>query len=862
MKKVLCLFGCVIALMLAGWQLPPDPSVAGTVPVESDVEGMLPLRDTAEGSGYMVRWSENGSIALQKDDLEIQIKINDDTVRLNGEPISLSYTPVLVGGKTYLPVEFYNSIFTQKYVTRTGDNTYVLLDKTPVSADNMMDTVRELSQYPRSTGDATHRAAVEYVIDKLAAYGYQVEKQEFEYDIMDFDIGGRQTFQGTNLIAVKEADTDPTGDVLILGAHYDGAAGMPAANDNGSGLSVLLELARVLRYLPSDTEIRFVAFDAEEDGLYGSQTYVERLTDTQNIIGMLNFDMLGGAKAGYVSVHTADDRESYLMDILRLSYEFCGVERENQSYGTSDYRYFPARLIPALDFSHPVIRGEYHDENDLAEHISADMLEYAAKAGAAIATTIMSNITPSYLEQAKPKEPAEILEITPETYIPVSGSLERVERAFGIPLTQIESEIRILSGSLRYKIRVRLFDLEPTLDLVYSTTNPNVSNPYIDLTNSDLTCEEVKAMLDEKLGAGIPAEQITAASLSGVIQVGGGALINASGTSWVYNSLYGNSYQLSYRPGSDAELTVSIGTCQDNSAEAYQIGSGELVRLDSTDLTTVYEITRTKDGVSVMGTSPKPSSDLGVSERAKQCWDRMKSIMTEEELGEFSYFVLESDGFGHQTISAASTTGNGAFVTMIGNEDVEVPEEYQNLPENVQSFIRYMLARGNEGEKQTALEALSGKKLTVDYNDLLSEQGYAYTDTDFVKAFAVMKGTMLFDRQNQVDETQSYPENGTPFENITYSWNRDGEMYAFAEQFYQDIYSTERYYNYDLFSKYPDDFVSEDAAQSIESDMAYSFAAFVLQDKPNGDSAAKQKIRFFCNYPEIVAIRERLRQHM
>lgn len=462
MKKMLCVFGCVVALMLAGWQMPPDPSLAGTVQVESDVEGMLPLRDTAEGSGYMVRWSENGSIALQKDDLETQIKINDDTVMLNGELISLNYTPVLIDSRTYLPVEFYNSIFTQKYITRTGDNTYALLDKTPVSADNMMDTVREISQYPRSTGDDTHRTAMEYVIDKLAAYGYHVEKQEFEYDITDFDTGGWQIFQGTNLIAVKEADTDPTGDVLILGAHYDGVAGMPAANDNGSGLSVLLELARVLRYLPSDTEIRFVAFDAEEDGLYGSQTYVEGLTDTQNIIGMLNFDMLGGEDAGHVDVRTADDRDNYLLDILRLNYEFYGVERENLSYGTSDYRYFPARPILAMDFSHSSIREKYHNENDLAEYISPDMLEYAAKAGAVIATTIMSNITPSYLDQAKPKEPTEILRITPETYIPVSGSLERVERAFGIPLTQIESEIRFLSGSLRYKIRVKLFDLEPT----------------------------------------------------------------------------------------------------------------------------------------------------------------------------------------------------------------------------------------------------------------------------------------------------------------------------------------------------------------------------------------------------------------
>lgn len=605
-----------------------------------------------------------------------------------------------------------------------------------------------------------------------------------------------------------------------------------------------------------------MAFDAEEDGLYGSHAYVEELTDTQNIIGMLNFDMLSGEKAGHVGIHTADDRESYLMDILRLNYEFCDVERENQSYGTSDYLYFPARLIPALDFSHPSIREEYHNENDLAEYISPDMLEYAAKGGAAIVTTIMSNITPSYLDQAKPKEPAEILEITPETYIPVSGTLEQVERAFGIPLTQIESKPKFLSSSLQYKIKVKLFDLELTLDMVYSTMNPYVMSPYIDLTDSGLTCEEVNAILEEKLGVGIPVEKVTTGSTGSVIPVGDGALSNVSGTSLVYNSIYGNCFQLSYNPGNNPELSISIRTYRDDSVEAYQIERGELIRLDSADLTTVYEITKTKDGVSVTETSPRLSRDLEVSERAKKCWDRMQSIMTDEELDEFCYLVLESDGFGHQAMSAANTTGDGAFITMIGNEDVEVPEEYKSLPENVQSFIRYLLARGEEGDTKTALETLPGKRIVVDYNDLLNEKGSAYADTDFVKAFAVMKGTILFDRENQADETQKYPENGTSFENITYNLKRDGERYAFAEQFYQDIYSTERYYNYDLFSKYSSEFVNEEAAQNIESDMAYSFAEFVVRDMPAGDSVSEKKIRFFYNYPEFVTIRELLRQYM
>lgn len=875
MKKRIRAFGGAVAFLLFLCQIPLNlayaagltktaQNAAQAVQVETHAEGLLPLRYIMENCGYTVVWNEDRSIRLQKEGTEMELRIDSDAILLNGERINLHYTPILVDGETYLPVEFYHSVLTDKYIVQVGANAYTLMDKAPVLPENMMDTVRELSQYPRHSSDETHEAAMRYVIDKLTACGYAVEKQEFAYEMLDWEQGGWLTRHGANLIAVKEADVAPTGDVLIIGAHYDGAPGAPAANDNASGLSVLLELARVLRDLPSDTEIRFVAFDAEEDGLFGSKEYVERLTDTQNIIGMLNFDMLGGEKAKHVGIHTADDRESYLMDVLRLNCEFCGVERGNQSYGSSDYQFFPARLIPALDFSHPAIRGEYHSENDRAEYVSADMLEYAAKAGAAIATTIMSNITPSYLDQAKPWEPDGTLTITPETYIPVSGTLEQVERAFGIPLTQIESDIRAgsMMSSLNYRIKTRLFGLEQDLYLVYSSTTRSVAGPYIDLTDSGLTYEEAKTLLDETLGAGKPVEPAETGSAGSLVLSGADAAFSGAGTEYVYNSLYGNSFRLSYTEGNAPRLILSIRAYQDDNKEVYRIENDELVRMDGTDLTRVYTVKRTAEGVSVAETSPQPAYDLKVSERARQCWDRLRSALTAEDLNQFTYLVLESDGYGHESVSATNTTGGEMMIVMLGNEDVEVPEAYQDLSESVQSVIRYLLARGEDGDVQTTSEGLPGRRLTVDNHDLLDEAGSAYTDADFVKALAVMKGTMLFDRQEQSDDALAYPEEGTPFENITYNMKRGGEMYPFAFQFYHDIYSTERYYNYDLFSKYPGEFVCEAAARSITDDMAHSFSKFVVGEKPTGDSVIERKIRFFYDFPALVSMRDELRRQM
>ncbi|HBA05148.1 MAG TPA: DUF4910 domain-containing protein, partial [Clostridium sp.] len=74
---------------------------------------------------------------------------------------------------------------------------------------------------------------------------------------------------------------------LIVGAHYDGVD-TPAANDNASGISTVMESARILSKKNLDCNIKFIAFGAEEIGLEGSNYYVQSLNsdDLQNTIAM------------------------------------------------------------------------------------------------------------------------------------------------------------------------------------------------------------------------------------------------------------------------------------------------------------------------------------------------------------------------------------------------------------------------------------------------------------------------------------------------------------------------------------------------------------------------------------------------
>lgn len=85
------------------------------------------------------------------------------------------------------------------------------------------------------------------------------------------------------------------GDGLVLvGAHYDGVPGSPGADDNGSALAVLLELARAFAAEPAPRPLRLVAFDLEEQDLAGSRAYAAALHGRGEPLHlMLSLEMLG-----------------------------------------------------------------------------------------------------------------------------------------------------------------------------------------------------------------------------------------------------------------------------------------------------------------------------------------------------------------------------------------------------------------------------------------------------------------------------------------------------------------------------------------------------------------------------------------
>jgi Zn-dependent M28 family amino/carboxypeptidase len=128
-----------------------------------------------------------------------------------------------------------------------------------------------------------HWAAVEGFIEKeLANYGLNVESDYFGYRGKRF----------RNIVGRPGAQRG--GSVMVLGAHFDSVPGTPGADDNASGVAVLLEAARLLSRAKLRSELLFCAFNLEELDMIGSTHMAKQLKSAgAKIDVMISLEMVG-----------------------------------------------------------------------------------------------------------------------------------------------------------------------------------------------------------------------------------------------------------------------------------------------------------------------------------------------------------------------------------------------------------------------------------------------------------------------------------------------------------------------------------------------------------------------------------------
>lgn len=199
------------------------------------------------------------------------------------------------------------------------------------------------------------------------------------------DTAGKKT---QNVVAILNG-SDPAyrGKYIVVGAHFDhlgrglrysmdpqaGDAIRNGADDNASGTAAVLQLARMLSVSKPRHSVVFVTFSGEEEGLLGSQYFVENSpVPVDSIVAMFNFDMVGRLKDDKLFVYGTGSASEFpaLVDSANLKLvPALNIQGGGDGFGASDHSSFYAKNIPVLHFftdSH----ADYHRATDDVEKIN------------------------------------------------------------------------------------------------------------------------------------------------------------------------------------------------------------------------------------------------------------------------------------------------------------------------------------------------------------------------------------------------------------------------------------------------------------------------------------------------------------
>jgi len=182
-----------------------------------------------------------------------------------------------------------------------------------------------------------------------------------------------ERFEGNNVCGIVPGTSKPDSIVLIT-AHYDHLGSMgsetyfPGANDNASGVSLLLDLARYYAAHPQPYSIAFICFGAEEAGIVGSKYFTENpLIDLKKIRFLLNVDLVGTGETGITVVNaTLHPAEFALLNKINDSHKYLAKINPRGKAANSDHYFFTEKGVPAFFIYTQGGISAYHDINDKA----------------------------------------------------------------------------------------------------------------------------------------------------------------------------------------------------------------------------------------------------------------------------------------------------------------------------------------------------------------------------------------------------------------------------------------------------------------------------------------------------------------
>lgn len=191
---------------------------------------------------------------------------------------------------------------------------------------------------------------------------------------LDVDAEWIEDFKTANVCGWVRGTQNPDS-FLVITAHYDHLGGMgkmtyfPGANDNASGVALMMNLAQYYAKNPLPYSVAFLAFSGEEIGLLGSEYFVQHpLIPLERIRFLVNTDLAGNGDEGITVVNATEFpvEFEYLQNTNREKELLAGVHSRGKAKN-SDHYYFTERGVPAFFIYTQGGIAAYHDIYDKAE---------------------------------------------------------------------------------------------------------------------------------------------------------------------------------------------------------------------------------------------------------------------------------------------------------------------------------------------------------------------------------------------------------------------------------------------------------------------------------------------------------------
>jgi hypothetical protein len=234
---------------------------------------------------------------------------------------------------------------------------------------------------PREATSDNFTEAAKFVQDRFERLGYDVRRTRVR--VPSGTSWGTPVPRGTSLNVIAEPENfDARKPHVVIGAHLDTVPVAPGAEDNASGVAVMLQLAAMASQQPPALPVRFIAFGAEEprgsgDALhhFGSRKFVADLSRSERraIQAMVSLDRVG-VRASYVPICTATDRGNGLRNAMRAAARRADIPTRTCTNFASDHWSFAKAGVPAVRLGSIPYAG-YHSRGDVPRVVDRRQLD-------------------------------------------------------------------------------------------------------------------------------------------------------------------------------------------------------------------------------------------------------------------------------------------------------------------------------------------------------------------------------------------------------------------------------------------------------------------------------------------------------